>query len=265
MLNHISDQIPQPLVSVIARTLVLHVAKRSLYRVRFRAVGRQIHRLNARMPLKPLPDGLGFMDFVVVHDHKNACAVAGRIGRVDQLEQVNEQAAGLAKPDAVQQFAGHYIQRPSQVVLLISAWRYDLKLRPFGHPLIADFRQQVDVEFVSNQQKLFGAELLKKPANPCQFLDALWSITLSREFGTLPDPANFPQLAAHGIGRDLKAAIDLELGREAGTPPTEPKACGVALSNTSSERLTEGDRPVVRTGGWRVPSATKSKPSEWLR
>lgn len=89
-----------------------------------------------------------------------------------------------------------------------------------NRPLIADLGQQVNVEFVSKQQKLFGAELLKKPANPCQFFDALWIIIFRLKFGALPNPAEFMQPTPGGIGRNLDAAIDFELGSQAGTTPT---------------------------------------------
>src|SRR5437870_1574729 len=61
--------------------------------------------------------------------------------------------------------------------------------------------------------------MLKKPANSCEFLDALRVIIFGNELGAFPDPAEFVQPTTEGIGRDSDAAIDLELGGQAGTTP----------------------------------------------
>ncbi len=103
------------------------------------------------MPQKPLLDRLSFVDFVIVHNHEDIRILIGRVGSVNDLEQINEQAAGFAKPDAVQHTACDYIKSSGQIVLLICTRRADFKLAAFLHPLIANFWQQVDVEFISKQ------------------------------------------------------------------------------------------------------------------
>ena len=138
----------------------------------------------------------------------------------------------------------------------------------FLHPLIADFGQQVDVEFISKQQQLLWAEMLKNSANARQFLDALRVIIFGNEFGAFPDPAEFVQVTAHGLCRDLHATIDLELGGQTRTTParaTSAEGVRSRLEQGSSERFKDGDKIVVRMGGCRAASAVKSKPSEWLR
>jgi hypothetical protein len=219
MFNHVIYQVSQPLALVIARAFVVHVSKRSLYRIGFRAVGRQIYKLDARIRIHPLLNRLRLVNLVVVYHHKDARVVAGRVSTVNYLEQIDEQSARLAKPDAVQQMACSYVERSSQVILLVSARSQDLKLSVFLHPLITNLRQQVDVEFVSKQQELFRPEMLENPADSGQFLDALWVVIFGCEFGSLPDPAHFSQPAAQGIGRGINAAIDLELGRKGCTTP----------------------------------------------
>src|SRR4029079_5707190 len=121
---------------------------------------------------------------------------------------------------AVQQLASDDIERPGQIILFIRARRPDLLLSAFLHPLIANLGQQADVEFISKQQELSGAKMLKKPANPCQFKDALRVIIFRRKFSALPDPAELMQVTAHGFGRNFNAAIDFELGGKTGTRPT---------------------------------------------
>ena len=39
------------------------------------------------MALQPLLDGLGLMDFVVIHNHIEALILCGRLGRIEPAEQ----------------------------------------------------------------------------------------------------------------------------------------------------------------------------------
>ena len=251
MLNHVADQIPQPLALMIARAFIMHIAKRSLDWIGFRAVSRQIHQLDPRMPREPLLYGLRFVDFVVIHHHEDFHVLTGRVSSVNDLEQINEQAAGFAKPDAVKHLAGNDVERPGQIVLFIRTRRHDFKLSAFLHPRISDLRQQVDVEFVSKQQELFRAKMLKNPANSREFLDALRVIIFGNELGAFPDPAEFMQPTAGGIGRDFDAAIDFELRREGGTTPacsTPAEGLGSGFEQ-SQQRAFYGRRQTGGTDG----------------
>ena len=148
----------------------------------------------------------------------------------------------------MQQLAGNYVERTGKVVFLVCTRRHHLKLSAFLHPLVADLRKQLDVEFVSKQQELFRAKMLEYAPNPRQFIDALPVIVFSGELGALPDPSYFMQPAAQGISRSLNAAIDLELGSKCCTTPTSatPAKGFRRLTKQGQKRASERGRQTSR-------------------
>src|SRR5215210_7879032 len=135
---------PRPLM--IARAFIMHIAKRSLNRVGFGAITWQPDDLESWMIPEPLLDHLRFMYSIVVRDEVN---LAGRRKfALKRGEKVDHKEAVLARSCDVRDLTCQVIQGSGQIVLLILPWCHDLGLRCFKHPLIADLRQQVDVQFI---------------------------------------------------------------------------------------------------------------------
>ena len=59
----------------------------------------------------------------------------------------------------MEQCAGCEMQRSSQRVLRIFAWRHDLFLCPLWHPGCPDLRQQVNIEFIRKEHDLLGLQV----------------------------------------------------------------------------------------------------------
>jgi hypothetical protein len=137
MLGHISDQIPQALASMVAGAAimhiakVMHIAKGALDRVGTRTIGRQQEQGNAWVSGHPVRDSLGLMDLEGIRHDIEPLELHSRIGVVEDLQEVEEQATDFARPQMVAQGAGSQIDCPSQIVLLMRPWRHDSRLRAF--------------------------------------------------------------------------------------------------------------------------------------
>src|SRR5229473_970185 len=148
MLLYIPDQILEAVALVIAGTLVMDIAKGTLNRVRLRAVSREEQQLKAGVYSQPALDRLRLVNTVVVHAHVDFSDLRLGVQPSQMVQQRPEQRVGLARAHAMDDSSGGRLQCPGQVVFLILAGRYELDRLAFGHPLIADLGQQVNVEFV---------------------------------------------------------------------------------------------------------------------
>ena len=106
-----------------------------------------------------------------------------------------------------------------QIALLIDAWGDDLKRLTFGHPLIADLRQQVNVQLIGKYQSRLPARVFNAKANSRQLVDALRVIITGDQFGALPDPTRLMQPAPDGCRRDRDATLYLHLLGQRGATP----------------------------------------------
>src|SRR5690242_16613646 len=149
MLLDIANQLPDLLAPVIARAFVVHFPKHPLNRVRLRAIGRQEQQLKARMQSQPLLHRSRLMNAEVVYHHTQTRISSRWISLIKRFEQPQKQPGGLALTDARDDAPRQLIKRPGQVALLIHPRRDDLDDLAPWHPLIADLRQQMDVQLIS--------------------------------------------------------------------------------------------------------------------
>ena len=120
----------------------------------------------------------------------------------------------------MEQFTGCEMQRTSQIVLLIFAWRHDLFLCPLWHPGCPDLRQQVNIEFIRKEHDLMGLQVFVTKPNAGQTLNPLWVIIFGHQLSPFPHPAYLVEPAAHGFRRHLDAVFGLERRGERGTAPS---------------------------------------------
>ena len=136
---------------MVPGTFVMDIAKGPFNRIGPGTVGRQVEQLEARMSREPLLDFLGVMNLGIIGDHGELSKEGRGVGPIERCKQVEEEARLLAIPHTMRDSPGGQIQRPSQVAFLIGARRHDFHLFPFGHPLLSDLRQQIDIQLVGKE------------------------------------------------------------------------------------------------------------------
>src|SRR5215510_14616356 len=94
--------------------------------------------------------------------------------------------------------------------------------------MVADLRQQVDIEFVSKEERGRGGQVLKHRPNPGQLLHTLGVVIFGSQLGTLPYPAQFMQPTPYRLCRDLHTAASLHLQSQRGATP----ACATPATRT---------------------------------
>src|SRR5262249_49123231 len=149
-------------------------------------------------------------------------------------EQVQEQAMRLTPPYPMDDRPRAHIQGSRQVAFLVSPRGQDFHLGSFGHPLVADFGQQMDIQLVGKEQRCRGGQVFKHETDPGQLLHALGVVIFGGQLGALPDPTQVVQPAAHRLGRDLYAPARLDLQGQRGTAParaTPPTCTGHGLKD----------------------------------
>jgi len=161
MLFAILDQMVHASAGMVTGPLVVDICKGPLNGIRSWAVGGQIEQLEAGMGRQPLLHLSGVVNLGIVGHTREVGESRRRVGPVERLEQVPEEARAFALPHAVLDGPGADIQRPSQVALLVGAWGHDLHLRPLGHPLITDLRQQTNIQLIGKEQGHADPHLLK--------------------------------------------------------------------------------------------------------
>src|SRR5438445_12529356 len=120
----------------------------------------------------------------------------------------------------MEQFTGCEMQRTSQIVLLIFAWRHDLFLCPLWHPGCPDLRQQVNIEFIRKEHDLMGLQVFVTKPNAGQTLNPLWVIIFGHPLSSFSHAAYLVVPGAHGLRRALTAVFPLERRCERCTAPS---------------------------------------------
>ena len=165
MLFDILDQVPDAVASVIARTFIVDIPEGPLNGIGLGTVGWEVKHLKAGMGSEPLLHFLGFMQFRVIdHDgelHKERDGVRP----IESVEQLKKQPSLFTIPHTVGDHSGGDVQGARQVPLLIGARGHHLDLFPFGHPLLADLGEQIDIQLVSKEQCGPRAQLFNRQTN----------------------------------------------------------------------------------------------------
>lgn len=225
---------------MVARALIVHVTEGPLNRIGFRTVRRQPDKLKARMIGKPLNHCLRLVNPVVIRYHINLLDLRCRVGTPYRHQQVDEQPTVLSLTGDMQNLSTQKVQGSSQIMLLVRPWREHLSWRPLEHPFVADLRQQMDVQFISEEQHLRGAQMLDHMANPRQFLNSLRIVIFGGMTRSLPGIAQLMKRAAHCLARDPGAAWRRQLQGERGATPARPapaKALWCALQERDQRTL----------------------------
>jgi putative transposase len=167
-------QIAEAFPCVVACAFVMDIAEDPLNRIGPWTVRREPEQLKTGVACQPLLDGLGFMHTVGIHDARDARDCWRWGGAVQQRQEVTKQPVIFSRPKAIQHLASSEMQRPSEIVFLILPWRHDLFLRALQHPSHADFRQEVDIEFIRKDHHLMRPQVFVLKPNPSQPLDPVW-------------------------------------------------------------------------------------------
>src|SRR5262244_222341 len=116
---------------------------------------------------EPGGDRLGFMHSVIIDPHIQSSVLRGRIGRLQRLQKFAQSGVGCACPETMPQMSCAQVEPSRQRVLLMLPWGRDLTLRAFGHPGCPHLREEVDSEFVGNNEGLPRLEVCENPAETC--------------------------------------------------------------------------------------------------
>jgi len=101
MLFHVPDEIRHAVALVIARTLVMDIAKSALNRVRLRAGGGEEEQLEARVLSEPPLDGLGLVNALGVHHHIDFGKSRFRVVLLQAVEPGPEPDIRLTDPETM--------------------------------------------------------------------------------------------------------------------------------------------------------------------
>ena len=154
--------------------------------------------------------GLGFMNTVVTHDHRDTGDLWSWIGVIQQCQQVTEERMGFSVAAAMEYGASGEIQGASEVVLRVLAGGHDFLLGPFGHPGRADLGQQVDIELIGKNHHLMHLPQLAMKSNTGQAFDPLWIIILGNQLRPFPYLIHLVEPAAYSPCGYFKPEFSLE-------------------------------------------------------
>lgn len=206
---------------VIARHLVVDIPERPFNRIRLRAVSRQPEQLKARVPGQPFLHSLRPVDLVIVHDHVNPADLRPALF-VEPGEQLPEQEVRFPRTDDVVDLACPGIERPGEELLLIPARRHHFELCALAHPLRADLRQQMQIQFVAPEESLIRPQVFQPLPNPRQLAGPLRVIIAGPQFRPLPDPPLRVEFAADRCARVREACAGREGERQGGATESAP-------------------------------------------
>ena len=210
MLFHVFDQVPDAFAGVVARTFVRDIPTGACNRIGRRAIGRQLQQLEAGMGSQPLLDFLRFMEFGVV-DHAPEVVKEWRgRGAIERVEEFQEEACLLAVPHTMGDLSGGDVQGARQIAFLVGAGRQHFDLFPFGHPLIAELGQQMNVQLVGKEQRSPCAPLFERASNPRSRRYAIGIIVFGRNLRPLPFPADLMKPVTPGFHREGTPPAHLE-------------------------------------------------------
>src|SRR5262245_40026048 len=120
------------------------------------------------------------------------------------------------------QLPGGEMQRPSQIVFLVRAWRPNFFLGALEHPGGSDLRQEVDIGWFRQHHHLMDLQPFSMPPNPGHAFHSLRVVIFGRQLGPFPHPADLVEPAAHGFGGHRDAMLGLACHGERGTAPAGP-------------------------------------------
>src|SRR5262245_48145647 len=202
MFFHVPDQSSQPPPSMVSRALVVNVAENALDRIGLRAIAWQPNQFKTGMLFQPALNRFRLMNAVIVaNDIK--LAIAFPEGLLKLIQPLAEEGVVFVRPQDVISLPRRLIERRRQIALLILARGPDFKLRAFEHPLGADLGEQIDVEFIGEENQLGWPLVFDPQTNPRQSPGALWVVIPAFELGALPDVAGGFQLESNGLVRDF--------------------------------------------------------------
>jgi hypothetical protein len=95
---HLLPQLPARFARMVARTLVMHIAKRAPTRIGAGTGGRQVEQLKARRGREPRPNFLGVRNLGVIGYDREAREERHRGGPSERLAQGEEEAGLFAIP-----------------------------------------------------------------------------------------------------------------------------------------------------------------------
>src|SRR5262249_32676368 len=96
------------------------------------------------------------------------------------------------------------------------AWGSDFKLRSFEHPLGADLGEEINVEFIGEQNQLVWPLVFDQQTNPRQAPRTFRVVIPAFELGAFPDVAGGFQLKPNGLARDFNLRQHGESHRQSG-------------------------------------------------
>jgi len=174
---------------MVSRAFIVNVTEGSLNWVRLWAIARQPQEAKARMLFQPSVDSLRLVNPVIVQDQEDALDLRPA-DLFQRLKQLSKERIVLLLSDDVMNPARPVVERSGQIstwvkilrdyelerlrgpvvarilypskllprclLLLILARRRDLDLCALDHPLIADLRQEVKVEFITPEEDVGG-------------------------------------------------------------------------------------------------------------
>src|SRR5215510_15218375 len=162
------------------------------------------------------------MNLVIVANDINL-AIAFPETLLKVIQQLAEEDVVFLRPQDVRSLPGRRIERCSQIVLLILARGPDFKLRAFEHPLVADLGEEIDVEFIGEQNQLVWALVFDQQTNPRQSPGALRVLITAFELGAFPGVAGGFQLKSNGLARDFNSRQHGESHGQSGATPANSK------------------------------------------
>src|SRR5262245_39834409 len=167
MFFYVPDQGSQAPPSMVARAFVVNIAENALDRIGPRAIARQPNQFETGMLFQPAADRFRFMNPVIVANDINL-AIAFPEGLPEVIQQFAEEGVVFLRPQDVISLPRGRIERAGQIVFLVLARSPDFKLRASEHPLVADLGEQIDVEFIGEQNQLVWPTVFDQQPNPCQ-------------------------------------------------------------------------------------------------
>src|SRR3954451_23273862 len=91
-------QVPPPFTPMVPGDFIVPIAKAALEGVGAGTVGGQKQQCQAGRRSPPVPDGSGFMDFVVVGYPTDPFKTRGRVDTIEDVQQSQKPSGPLPKP-----------------------------------------------------------------------------------------------------------------------------------------------------------------------
>jgi hypothetical protein len=153
MLFDVPKQPVQGLLRVIARALVLNITECSIDWIYPRTTGRKPLDVKSWVLREPAINSLRFMDFIVVQDQEDTFDFQSA-NLFERPEQFSEKRIVFSVSDDLMDLGSPIAERSGQILLLVLPRGWNLNLGALEHPLITDFCQEMNVEFVTPEESI---------------------------------------------------------------------------------------------------------------